>query len=288
MQGVKPDYVYIKNFIDKKNEKSMDIYLALLKFILKICFATEKQIKTYLKYKGFDTTDIEKLLDYLLQSRVLNMFAISKFPLFEIPEDALRCYCLDFGGKHILSHYDTDDILSWTSTNAVRGVEYVTKYLMTTQFYLSLVGSVPDNIYYFDSFDNFNIGKRDVQVNAKFEIMNGHTPRGFILEVVRKYDIPSSFQKKVEKLNVLFEEKHIDRYFKIRPVILLLAENDKMALEVADIFFRNTNNDQFRILTDARIKDGFNARSFMKYDPVENKLLTVKSALFLPHNKDKE
>jgi hypothetical protein len=282
MQGVKPEHVYIKNFMDRRNEKNADLQLSLLKFILKVCFATENQIKSYLSSQGFPLEDIDKTLEMFLHQRIINMFIISKYPLNEIPEDALKCYSLDFGGKYILSHYGTEDVLSWTSTNAVRGVEYITKYLTTTQFYLALLNSVPENIRYFESFANFNIGKRDVQTNAKFEIMSGHTPRGFILEVVRKYDIPSGIQKKSEKLNVLMSEGYIEKYFSINPVVILLAENDKMALEVADIYYRNTNSTQFRLLTDIRIKNGFDDKSFMKYDPNKKTLIIVKSSLFLP------
>lgn len=282
MQGVKPEHVYIKNFMDRRNEKNADLQLSLLKFILKVCFATENQIKSYLSSQGFPLEDIDKTLEMFLHQRIINMFIISKYPLNEIPEDALKCYSLDFGGKYILSHYGTEDVLSWISTNAVRGVEYITKYLTTTQFYLALLNSVPENIRYFESFANFNIGKRDVQTNAKFEIMSGHTPRGFILEVVRKYDIPSGIQKKSEKLNVLMSEGYIEKYFSINPVVILLAENDKMALEVADIYYRNTNSTQFRLLTDIRIKNGFDDKSFMKYDPNKKTLIIVKSSLFLP------
>ena len=285
MQGVKPDYVYIKNFMDNKNQKNMDLQLALLKFILKVCFATEGQIITYLTYKGFNEDDVIKTLNFFLTSRILNMFIVSKYPLDKIPEDALKCYSLDFGGKHLLSHYGTEDVLDWTSTNAVRGVEYITKYLTTTQFYIALLKSVPDNLRYFESFANFNMGNKNVQVNAKFEIMNGYTSRGFILEVVRKYDVPSGFQRKAEKLNALFSENHIDKYFKVQPVILLIVENDRLALETADIFHRNVGSNQFRLLTDKRIKNGFDEKSFMRYDSNEEKLIIVKSSLFLPQDK---
>lgn len=287
MQGVKPDYVYIKNFMDRRNEKNMSISIDLLKFILKFCFVTQKQLEMFLQLKGYSVENLDKLLDYFLQSRILNMFALSRFPLGEVPADAFRCYCLDFGGKHILSHYGTEDVLSWTSTNAARGAEFIAKYLTTAQFYLALMGSAEKDIVYFDSFESFNIGRRDMQVSGKFEIKQGFANRGFMLEIVRKYDLPSAFQKKSEKLDMLFSGKYIERYFSIPPVVLFLAENDQAAEEVGEIFCRNTKNDMFRITTDERIRNGFTEKSFMKYDPESKKLTTVKSSLFQPR-KDKE
>lgn len=282
MQGVKPDYVYVKNFLDIRNERNADITIEILRFVLKFNFATTQQIDRHLQAKGFLTSDLSSILDGFLSSRILNMFTLARHPLPEVPADALKCYCLDFGGKHLLTHYGTEDVLDWVSTNAARGTELITKYLITTQFYLALQEAVPETLSYFNSFENFNIGRRDMQVSACFEIMSGHTPRTFILESIRKYDLPSSFQRKAEKFDALYSQKYIERYFRLNPVILLLAENDQEALEAADIFYRNTKNDQFRMLTDERIQNGFHEESFLKYNPEENKVTPVVSSLFLP------
>lgn len=278
--GVRPAYVYVKNFADSRNIHHADVSVALLRFLLNVSFATKSQIFEYLNLLNISTEEAEPLLERFLESRVLNAFILSRYPLDHIPEDALLFYCLDFGGKHLLSHYGQADLVEWTSVKAIRGVEYISKYLITNQFYLTVLKSVQKDLVYFDSFVNFNIGKKDMQVSAAFQIKNGHTKRDFVLEVIRDYDLPLAFQRKAEKIDALLNHKYIRKYYQLDPVFLLLTDNDKAALECGEIYYRNTNSDQFRLLTLARIAEGFNDESFLKFNPESNTITSVKSALF--------
>jgi hypothetical protein len=281
MQGVRPAYVYIKNFMDRRNAENIDLAIDMLRFILNFTFVTKKQIEDYLETKGYYIKKVEDLIDYYIKARILNKFALSTSPLQTIPEDALVCYCLDFGGKHILSHYGKDDLIEWTSVNAARSVELVVKYLTTTNFYLSLLKSKGEDLTYFDGFKNFELKKGNMQTSAVFQIKNNHNKRDFIFDVVKGYDIPVNAQNKSHKYYEFYSSEMVKKYFKVDPVILFLAENDEVAFEFAEIFYRFTENKHFRLMTDKRIANGFNERSFLKYDPEKEKMIVVKSSLFV-------
>jgi hypothetical protein len=280
MQGVRPSYVYVKNFMDRRNTQNVDITIELLRFVLNFTFATKEQILNFLEMKGYYTGNVEELLEYFIKSRILNKFALAKEPLQQVPEDAFVCYCLDFGGKHLLSHYGKDDLIEWTSVNAARSVELISKYLSTTNFYLTLLKNKKDDLVYFESFKTFDLKKKNLQVSAVFQIKNNHDKRDFILDVYKGHDIPINVQDKSQRYFELYKSKLIEKYYKIEPVILFLAENDEVALEVSDIFYRFTENKHFRLMTDKRIEKGFTDKSFLKYKVDDEKLIVVKSSMF--------
>jgi hypothetical protein len=122
--------------------------------------------------------------------------------------------------------------------------------------------------------------KKNLQVSAVFQIKNNHDKRDFILDVYKGYDIPINVQDKSQRYFELYKSKLIEKYYKIEPVILFLAENDEVALEVSDIFYRFTENKHFRLMTDKRIEKGFTDKSFLKYKVDDEKLIVVKSSMF--------
>lgn len=261
-----PEYAVIAQFMAESEENRVAILETLL-FVQKFAFASTPQIEAMLKRKGI-AVDTKELLNKCVQEYLLNYFIISKFDLGEIPEDAFKVYCLDTRATFILSHFSTADVVSWFSTDNFRCIELVTKYMATGSFYTELLDANKNSMKEFTPLFNVNIGRRMMRFSAMFSLVNGYTPLNYVFEVVRSYDLPGPWQKKVsEQVSIFDQEKCWHRYFDIKPCYVFLVENDEQGLEVSEIFYRLTGNKDFLILTDDMLKEGLMLTPLLAYDP---------------------
>jgi len=257
----------VKTFRDAKYAHLQVLGLEVLKFLKEFCFATREQIEANLKIKKVDMSCLDELMDWYLSLRIINYFTFAKFDIGEVPEDAFCIFCLDHGARGILTHYSNSDHWNWFSSDNFRSTELVIKYLSTTEVYLQTLKTKRDELKFFEPLYDVNIGKRSIRFSAGFRIMNGFTPRDFILESVRNYDLPIGWQKKVDQQIAPFVEHHWKKYYETLPVFIFLVEDEAQALEVAEIYYRRTESNQFRIITDQEVKKGFNKAVFLKYVP---------------------
>lgn len=276
MQGMRAPGTYVKNFLRIKDEAESDCMLLILKYVLSANIATADQIARYIEFFGFKVEDLDAKLCEMVGGRLLNMFCLASTPLPEVPDDSLKFYCLDFGGKEILNHFGKNDLLDWLSINSIRSTELVNKYLTTNEFQISLLDAYRSAVQYFNSPVDLSIGSRFMRMSGEFRLQEGAVPRDFLLEVVRKDDLPLLFRNKCEKINELFKGKHIERYFSEPPTLIFMAENKEDAQEAAEIFHRMCSYDRFYLTTDAGIVDGMNDESFLRYLPVSQEIISIK------------
>lgn len=277
----------VKTYVAEEADRQ--IGLEVLKLLFEFTFATRDQLERLLRIKGMEEVDrLDDLLTRYLDRRLLNRFTLSSYTLGSIPDDAFVIYCLDHGARHILSHFYQDDIgVTWKSTNSYRSAEQVAKYLVTNEFYLSLMGVKRDLLAFFSPTVDYSIRpressrSRDIRMSAAFRIMRGATPVDFILEAVRSSDIPTYWTKKVNsQLMPFIRDRFWSRYFRLEPTFIFLAEKLDQALELSEIFQRGTGSDKFRVTTDKDLSGGIDKATFYKYEAASGVMMPVKAPIF--------
>ena len=280
----------IRFFLEGSREKQQ-LGLEILVFLSKFWFATKEHMAQLLQMKGLQTQLLEEILEEYLGSRIINCFTLAQFPLDEMPDDAMRIYCLDHGAKFILMHFYREDFVHWQTTDNSRGSEQIVKCLSTCRFYLSLLAAKGRDLRIFEPIFDVSIGRRDARFSANFEIEKGGQTRKFILESVRTYDLPTYWRKKVaEQISPFITNKFWRQTFSEEPVFILLAETGKNALEAADIFYRRTMSPNFRVTTDIDVAKGMEKAHFYKYIPPEDDagigtLSPVRATIFCPKER---
>ena len=215
--------------IKMKNEgKLTDRDLEIAKFLFKFRFATVEQIYTYLKAincltqkkanEGEEVTEtsinsIKSRLDKLVQNRILNKFMLSIVEEDRINQEALCIYCLDLGGKFLLTNYTNEDTTDWYVTTNLKASEIISKDLFTTQFYLRLLETCGGKIVYFETTPLRKCDKVNIVPTFEFSIKSNGEVKYFIGEVAREFDVPVHFRKKAEKLERLMETNAWRKYY---------------------------------------------------------------------------
>jgi len=271
----------VKTYVAEEQDRQ--IGLEILKLLYDYTFAAQVQLSRLLRIKGLDEADrLDGILSRYLDRRLINKFALSSYTMDTIPEDAFVIYCLDHGARHILNHFYRDDVgVTWKSTNSYRSAEQAAKYLATNEFYLSLMAVKKDDLALFSPTVNYSIRTRDIRFSATFRIMKGATPVDFILEAVRASDIPVYWEKKVrEQITPFLRDKFWTRYFRMEPTFIFLAENLSQALELSEIFQRNTRCARFRVTTDENLISGIDKAVFYKFDEAGKKMVPVIASIF--------
>lgn len=287
-----------KNQIIKMKDEGVltDRDLEIAKLLFNFRFATLEQIYDYLKYKGILTqkvtddksevretsiTSIKSRLDKLVQNRVLNKFMLSTVELDKMESDALVIYCLDLGGKFLLTNYSNEDTSDWFVAINRKSSNLISKDILSVQFYLRLMQTCGDRVKYFEMNPLRKCDKTNIIPSFEFCIEYNGVPNYIVCEVVREFDLPIHFSKKIEKLERLVKTNAWRKYYfdtEKPPVLFIFTESDVLAQDVARIISNTTEIDRYRISTDKRI-NGNLTTAFMKYTN-ENKLALVKSSIF--------
>jgi len=288
-----------KNQILKMKEENVltDRDLEIAIFLFEFRFATLEQIYQYLKLKGILTqkkvveneevretsiNSIKGRLDKLVINRVLNKFSLSLYNTDKIQSDSLIFYCLDLGGKFLLSHYSNKDVYDWYTSVNLKTSSLISKDIAATQFYLKLLEQSNDKLKYFITYPLRKFNKTSIVPTFEFCLMNNGMPNYFLVEVVRDCDVILEFPQKVEKLEMLLNTNSWKKYYygnNNPPILFILAENDLVALDVGRVIANTTSIDRFRITTDEKI-NGNLTTAFMKYLKEEDMLKLMKLNIF--------
>lgn len=268
-----PEYTLVKQFV-KLPEYDRQVTLEVLKMLSQFTFATRQQMERMLAAKGVDPAGLDENIQLMMENRQMNCFYLAQTQTteYEPPEDAFIVYCMDFGALALLNHFSNSDSITWFTTDALRSSELVVKYLSTVEFYLALAEVQGPALRYFKPTFDVAFGHREIRFSAAFEITDsaggGHT---FLLETLRGFDLPLNWQDKLDKKIVHFavKPKNWGRYFLEEPVFLLLVENDKDALEAAELFYRRTEKLNFRLITEDQVRNGLDKAHFLKYIPYQ-------------------
>ena len=261
--------------------------LEVVKFLFKFKFATLQQIYDYLTVTdnlGVNNENIEvsiysikSRLEKLVQNRVLNKFMLAEDVDISLKEDALYFYCLDLGGKFLLTNYSNEDTSDWYVRGNLKASELISKDIFTTQFYISLLNSCGHKVVYFYTYPIRTCDKLTYIPTFEFAVNHNGVIKYFIGEVVRANDLPVQFDSKLTKLSKFVNGNYWKKYYlktEESPVVFAFAENNEVVEDVAKML--SYFIPKFRLSTDERIK-GELATSFMSYD--NNSLVTVKSSI---------
>lgn len=270
----------------KHNNVITDEDLEIVKFIYQFRFATPAIVADYLN--NGDTLEItQNKLDKLVKNRLLNKFMLSKLREEKPHPDALMIYCLDFGGKALLSHYGTPNngIENWYTSSVMMSSEMIANDLVTAHFYVQVKKNVGGKLLYFKSNPNYRIAKNLVIPSFELCIVQNGVRKYFVGEIAREYDFPVGFREKIIKIESILGTKAWMKYFcdtgEVAPSLLIVAETDAVAMEASQIITASTGLTAFRLTTDDRsLRPLGEGGAFLKYDPEENKLIGVRSSLF--------
>ena len=271
LNGAAREYSLVKDFY-KKDDDIQSVVLEVLKFLQWFVFGTKTQLEILLGAKGINPDILDKAIEMCVSSRILNYFTISRYKMDEFPEDAFPIYCLDHGAKVILNHFSNSDSVTWLFSDNIRSSVLVSKYLTTGMFYLHLLSGRGDGVTKFKPLADFAIGNgKDVRFSAAFQLAQNNGTGGmfmtqdFILEVIRHDDIVSWEDKVHRKIRPFFEYDYWKQYYESIPMMIFLVQNDQDAMSVAEIYHRALSMENFRLLTDANMKNGMSKAIFYSY-----------------------
>lgn len=272
--------------IKMKNEGVItDRDLEVAKFLFKFRFATLNQIH---KFLGQDSSmnSLKSRLEKLVQYRVLNKFMLGEEEEGHLCPDAFTIYCLDLGGKYLLTHYSNEDTSDWYVITNMKASEIISKDILATEFYLRLKETCPNKLIYFNLNPELRVARKNVVPSFEMCLKINDQNRYFIGEVVRQYDFPLNFRQKAEKIENLLITNAWKKYYydsDLEPILFIFAENDMVAKESGKVISETTSIQNFRISTDERIqKVLFETGAFLKYMPELQVLKEIKAVTFKP------
>lgn len=264
--------------------------MKIVKFLFEFRFATFEQIKKLLNEENTET--VKKKLKKLTTQRVLNKFMLSQYELEAIENDALFFYCLDVGGIHLLLHYASDErVFDWSTTVNMVSSEMVSRLISVVDIYLNFIEHCPDIVTSFRVNPELRVGKKVMYPSFELVIESKGDKKVFIGEVVKDLDIPILLRDKVLKIENLLSTKAIKKYYydiNSDPIVLLIGENDDIALEASRLITSCTEITNFRVSSENRIstKKPHTKGAFLKYQ--DDKLEEISAQTFKPAPKPKK
>lgn len=268
----------------KNNNIITERDIKIAKFLFQFKFATADQINRYLN-EGTSGVNIKNRLDKLVKYRVLNKFMLGEYVDEAVAPDALEIYCLDLGGKYVLSHYSNEDTSDWYTTVNMVSSEIVSKNLLVAEFYIQLMRTCPHKIAHFKPEPELRVGKKNVFPSFEMSMKINHQVKYFIGEVVREYDFPIHFREKALKLESLLTTNAWKKYYYdsiSEPILFVFADSDYTALQAGKLLSA-TEIKNFRLSTDERIhRKLYDIGAFLRYVPDKDVLQEIKAVTFQP------
>lgn len=269
----------------KNNNVITDRDIQIAKFLFQFKFATADQIY---KLLGEDKTkvNLKNRLDKLVKYRVLNKFMLSDFEEDVVALDAYQVYCLDLGGRYLLSHYSNEDTTDWYSTVNMKTSEIISKNLLATEIFLRVRETVKGKLLYFNIEPEFRVGKKNVIPSFEMAMNINGQNKYFIGECVREYDFPVTMRDKVFKLESLVTTNAWKKYYYDAdqpPILFIFADSDMTALESGKLISETSEIKNFRLSTDERIQRVlYETGAFLRYLPAQDVLQEIKAVTFKP------
>ena len=262
--------------IKMKNDGVLtDRDLAIAKFLFQFKFATLDQVYRFLKENN-KKVSLENRLNKLVQYRVLNKFMLGEFELDEIEKDALDIYCLDLGGRYLLSNYSNLDTNNWYTTVNMKTSELISINLLNIEFFLKLLDSIPEKIEYFKTEPEYKVGKTTIIPAFELAINENGRLVFFIGEVFRGWDTFIDTRERIKGLESVLCTNAWKKYFigNNPPVLLIFTENDEFAKNLGAMFVSMSEDINFRITTDERLSKGIDGKdTFLKFEEKDDNVL---------------
>lgn len=257
--------------------------IKIVHFLFKHTFATALQLQKF--FEG-EYQSIKNRLDKLVQYRIINQFSLGQIETERIEQDALMFYCLDFGGKYLVSHFTNEDTSDWFSSVNIQGSENVARDLMITDFYIQLMNSIPDKVEHFKKNPPMRAGGANIVPAFEFSYTHGFMKKYIVGEVVRTGEAMVLFKDKIQKAEPLFTTQAWKKYYvdvEIPPALFVLAEDDYTARDAGMVVNNGTDIERFRLTTAERMQKQFGEKgAFLRYVPEDNVLRQVAFSDFKP------
>ena len=270
-----------------------DVDLAIVKFVYHYSYVTARMVRDMFMPEK-TVSEAADLLNKLLKNRLLNKFAISAFARDDYPADALDVFCLDYGGKKLLMHYGDpgDGAEKWTSGSVLMSIPKISEKLISADFYIQLVKNCGSNLEYLKMNPVYRKSKDPVSPNFEFCIKFNGDRKYFLGVVARESNLQPTFRDCIAKVDDFVSSKSWQRYFYgdnvTQPIVIVIAENDRVAIEAAKLVDTRTAIKAIRYTTDARMLNPLSDKgAFLKFvkegtdeDYPEAHLVAVKSSVF--------
>lgn len=271
----------------KNNNVITDRDIQIAKFLFKFKFATADQIYKLLQ-EDKTKVNLKNRLDKLVKYRVLNKFMLSEFEEDSVAPDALQIYCLDLGGRYLLSHYSNEDTTDWYSTINMKSSEIISKNILATEIYLRIRETVgEDKLVYFNIEPELRVGKKTIIPSFEMCMNINGQHKYFIGECVREYDFPIHFREKVLKLESLLTTNAWKKYYydsEHPPILFIFADSDLTALEASRLITQTSEIRKFRLSTDERIERVlYETGAFLRYLAEQDVLQEIRAVTFEPN-----
>lgn len=275
-----------QSVIKLKQDKTLtERDIKIVHFLFKHTFATALQIETYFAGE-YEYQSIKNRLDKLVQYRLINQFSLGEIESDRIESDALVIYCLDFGGKYLVSHFTNEDTTDWFSSVNIQGSENVARDLMITEFYLQLMASIPEKVEHFKKNPVMRAGGANIIPAFEFSYRHGFEKKYIVGEIVRTGEAFITFKDKIQKTEPLFTTNAWKKYFvdvERPPALFVMTEDDLTARDAGTVLANGTEIERYRLTTPERIRRHFGDKgAFLRYMPETNQLREVATSDFKP------
>lgn len=213
--------------------KNCNWIIELCKFIYGFKFATLNQIKQYMELAEIDFD--ENNINFLIEKNILKRCVLKNMNYIddeEIKEENIL-YCSGKNLIEILRNYSAIDSRKWMIRDISKSAERILKNVMALDFYINLVQS-----YGIENITNIvlNPSQRymvleNVNIELEFTLKNDEKEDCFIVEIVRKSDLNTSFLKKILKFERYLSNdacKRSTHGIDTKPKIIFICEDKDM------------------------------------------------------------
>lgn len=274
----------------RNDGKLTDRDVEIAKFLFVHTFATAEQIGNYLDGQG---EKIRNRLEQLVKLRVLNSFFLAEvdMKINSNMRDALIVYCLDFGGKYLVSRYGGMDTSDWYSTINMRGADLIAKDLIATEFFVNLHKSCNSILFHYMARPQMRAGRTHISPAFEFGLNASLLKKYLVGEVVFEGEETIFFRDRVQKLEGLLTTNAWRKYYvdvEEPPILVIIAENDLVARNAAAVVNRATEIENRKVIltTVDRMHTPFYEKgAFLIYDSETNKMRNVIISTFKPSDK---
>ena len=269
--------------------------LAVIKFVFKYTFITAEMVRD-MYYPDASVEAIEAKMESLVKGRFLNKFYLSNEERDDFPDDAFPIYCMDYAGKALLNNYgDVEDsfaIEKWTSASVLMSSARISSKLISANFYAKLVKNCKENLVYLKVSPTYRKQKNPITPAFEFCLNSNGGKKYFIGLTAREVSLIPHFRDMASKIEDFICSNLWAKIFhdggNSHPVVIVIADNDLVALEAAKIISSATSIKAIRYTTDDRIKRKLSERgAFLKFVPAgesedfpEAHLEEVKASVF--------
>ena len=215
-----------------------EIDKSILRNMLRYRFLTKSQIS---KMEGISIEEVEKRVSYLVKNNIINAFKLVKTEDFspeikfddESLSDALIFYCLDFGGKTILSVFDKISVEEFSIDLNVTDSYFIGRNYFAVEAAAKIKETCPNRIINIGLSKVRNLAGRKV-VKPLMELTMGSSIspqyKFYLFDIVRKEDVMTVFQDIAEKYSVILSSKAWKKYYDVnnadkKPMLIFICED---------------------------------------------------------------